>query len=51
MAREIATGSPKMDGWIYGKCQESFGWIDKNKFRKMFSEEFTGLELSDIPKE
>jgi len=44
-----AHGSFKASDWKYGECQEPYGWIDKEAYRKAFSEEFLRLRLVDIP--
>lgn len=46
---EAAHGSPKSTTWVYGKSIEPYGWIDKQAFHKMFTEEFFRLKLADIP--
>lgn len=43
-----ANGSFKASDWKYGDGQEPYGWIDKEAYRKMFSQEFSGLKLLDI---
>jgi hypothetical protein len=44
-----ARGDPKAANWNYGDSQEPYGWIDKEAYRRAFSEEFARLKLLDIP--
>jgi hypothetical protein len=44
-----ASGIPKSTHWIYGDNSERYGWIDKEAFHKMFTDEFRLLTLLSIP--
>ena len=35
--------------WKYGESQEPYGWIDKNKYQRLFADEFHTFKSSEIP--
>lgn len=39
---------PTNPKWIYGKSNEPFGWIDEDKYRKVYGENFNKLVLEKL---
>jgi hypothetical protein len=39
----------KSSQWVYGESKDQHGWIDKQAYHRLFTEEFCRLKLSEIP--
>jgi len=48
-AGEAARGNPKVPGWLFGRCEEPYGWIDKTAFHRLFNQGFRQLNFLPIP--